>query len=141
MAVINREINIKTLAALKRVYDVQFELYEYALSHGIPIGDTEDTFIRRTLGELADASEKILTHINLNTSHDLMYTHVRTAFTSIQNSRSVLNSLFQIAEEVDRCSSLGLPDKFVVFKEKLETAMADVNKTANILKTRLVEGF
>lgn len=141
MVVINREINIKTLAALKRVYSAQFEMYEYALSRGIPIGDTEDIFIRRTLGELVDVSEKILTHINLNTSHDSMYMYVCTALTSIQNLRSALNSLFQIVEKVDCRSSLGLSDKFVVFKEKLETAIVDANKTANILKTRLAEGF
>lgn len=141
MAAINREINIKTLAALKRVYSAQFEMYEYALSHGIPISDTEDAFIRRTLCELVDVSEKILTHINLNTSHDSMYMYVCTALTSIQNSRSVLNSLFKIVEKVDYRSLLGLPDKFVVFKEKLETTIAEANKTANILKTRLAEGF
>lgn len=138
---INREINIKTLAALKCVYSAQFEMYEYALSHGISVGDVDDTFIRRTLGELIDVSEKILTHINLNTSNDSMYMYIRTALVSIQNSRSVLNDLFQIVETVYHCSSLGLSDKFVVFKEKLETAMVEADKTANILKTRLAEGF
>lgn len=141
MPTINHKINMRTLAALKRVYSAQLEMYEYALSHGIQIGDTEDTFIRRTLGELVDVSEKILTHINLNISHDLMYMYVCAALTSIQNSRSVLNSLFQIVEKVDCPLSLGLSDKFVVFKEKLETAIAEADKTANVLKTRLVEGF
>lgn len=132
---------MKTLVALKRVYSVQFEMYEYALSHGIQIGDDEDTFIRRTLGELADVSEKILTHINLNTSYDSMYMYVRTALESVQNLHSVSNSLFQIVEKVDCRSSLGLSDKFVVFKEKLETVMSEAKKTVNILKTRLAEGF
>lgn len=141
MSKINREVNVKTLVALKRVYSAQLELYKYILSHEVPFGDTEDTFMRRTLSDLADVSEKILTHINLTTSHDSMYMYVCTALTSIQNSRSVLNSLFQIVKKVDCCSLLGLSDKFVVFKEKLETAITEANKTANILKTRLAEGF
>ena len=141
MSKINREINVKTLVALKRVYSAQLELYKDILSHDIPFGDTEDTFMRRALSDLADASEKILAHINLNTYHEAMYMHVRVAFDSVQNSLSLLDSLLQTVEEVNRHSSLGLSDKFVVFKEKLETAMAEANKAANILKTRLAEGF
>lgn len=141
MPTINYKINTRTLAALKRVYDAQFELYEYALHHSIPIDYTQDVFMRRSLSELANSSEKILAHINLNDYDDDMHMYVRTALASIQNSLSVLDSLLQTVKEVNRRSSLGLPDKFVVFKEKLETAMSEAKKTANILKTRLVEGF
>lgn len=141
MSKINREINVKTLVALKRVYSAQLELYEYILSHNVPFGDIADTFMRRTLSDLADVSGKILAHINLNTYHEAMYMHVRVAFGSVQNSLSVFDRLLQLVEEVDRRSSLGLSDKFVVFKEKLETAMSEAKKTANILKTRLAEGF
>lgn len=132
---------MKTLVALKRVYSAQLELYKYILSHKVPFGDTDDTFMRRTLSDLVDASEKILAHINLNTYHETMYMHVRIAFGSVQNSLSVFDRLLQLIEE-DNCSlSLGLSDKFVVFKEKLETAMSEAKKAANILKTRLAEGF
>lgn len=141
MPTINYKINMMTLAALKHVYDAQFELYEYALHHGIPIDYTQDVFMRRSLSELADSSEKILAHINLNDYDDDMHTYVRTALASIRNSLSGFDSLLQLVEEVDRRSSLGLSDKFVVFKEKLETAMSEAKKTANILKTRLAEGF
>lgn len=72
MPTINHKINMRTLAALKRVYDAQFELYEYALHHSIPIDYTQDVFMRRTLSDLADASEKILAHINLNDYDDAM---------------------------------------------------------------------
>lgn len=58
MPTINHKINMRTLAALKRVYDAQFELYEYALHHSIPIDYAQDVFMRRTLSDLADASEK-----------------------------------------------------------------------------------
>lgn len=58
MPTINHKINMRTLAALNRVYDAQFELYEYALHHSIPIDYTQDVFMRRTLSDLADASEK-----------------------------------------------------------------------------------
>lgn len=58
MPTINHKINMRTLAALKRVYDAQFELYEYVLHHSIPIDYTQDVFMRRTLSDLADASEK-----------------------------------------------------------------------------------
>lgn len=141
MAVINREINIKTLAALKRAYSAQFELYEYALGYGIPIGDADDTFIRRTLGELVDASEKILTHINLNVSNDSMYKHVRTALTSAQNSLSVLNRLKDIEENARRGVNREPLNKIAVYAEKLETAIAETNKTTAILKSRLEEGY
>lgn len=97
--------------------------------------------MRRTLSDLADASEKILAHINLNISYDSMYMYICTALVSAQNSLSVVDRLLQLVEEVDRRSSLGLSDEFVVFKEKLETAMSEAKKTANILKTRLAEGF
>lgn len=97
--------------------------------------------MRRTLSDLADASEKILAHINLNIYHEAMYMHVHAAFGSVQNSLSVFDRLLQLVEENDCSLSLGLSDKFVVFKEKLETAMSEAKKTANILKTRLAEGF
>lgn len=84
MSKINREVNVKTLVALRRVYSAQLELYKYILSHEVPFGDTEDTFMRRTLSDLADASEKILAHINLNTYHEAMYMHVRVAFGSVR---------------------------------------------------------
>ena len=135
MPTINHKINMRTLAALKRVYDAQFELYEYALHHSIPIDYAQDVFMRRTLSDLADASEKILAHINLNDYDDDMHTYVRTALASIRNSLSGFDSLLQIVEKVDRRSSPGLSDKFVVFKEKLETVMGEAKKTANILKT------
>lgn len=141
MSKINREINVKTLVALKRVYSAQLELYKYILSHKVPFGDTEDTFMRRTLSDLADASEKILAHINLNDYDDDMYMYVRTALASVQNSLSVFGRLLQLVKENDCSLSLGLSDKFGVFKEKLETAMSEAKKTANILKTRLAEGF
>ena len=132
---------MKTLVALKRVYSAQLELYKYILSHEVPFGDTEDTFMRRTLSDLAEVSEKILAHINLNISYDSMYMYICTALVSVQNSLSVFDRLLQLVEEVDRRSSLGSSDEFVVFKEKLETAMSEAKKTANILKTRLAEGF
>lgn len=132
---------MKTLAALKRVYSAQLELYKYILSHEVSFGDTEDTFMRRTLSDLADASEKILAHINLNIHHETMYMSVRAALVSVQNSLSVFDRLLQLVEENNCSLSLGLSDKFVVFKEKLETAMSEAKKTANILKTRLAEGF
>lgn len=141
MPTINHKINMMTLAALKRVYDAQFELYEYALHHSIPIDYTQDVFMRRSLSEMADASEKILAHISLNDYDDDMHMYVRTALGSVQNSLSVFDRLLQLVEEVDRRSSLGLSDEFVVFKEKLETVMSEAKKTANILKTRLAEGF
>lgn len=141
MSKISREINVKTLVALKRVYSAQLELYRYILSHDVPFGGTEDTFMRHTLSDLADVSEKILAHINLNISYDSMYTYICTALVSAQNSLSVFDRLLQLVEEVDCRSSLGLSDEFVVFKEKLETAMSEAKKAANILKTRLAEGF
>lgn len=58
MTTINHKINMRTLAALKRVYDAQFELYEYVLHHSMPIDYTQDVFMRRSLSELADSSEK-----------------------------------------------------------------------------------
>lgn len=141
MSKINREINVKTLVALKRVYSAQLELYKYILSHEVPFGDTEDTFMRRTLSDLAGASEKIMAHINLNDYDDNMHMYVRTALASVQNSLSVFDRLLQLVDKSDCSLSLGLSDKFVVFKEKLETAMSEATKTANILKTRLAEGF
>lgn len=141
MPKINREINVKTLVALKRVYSTQLELYKYILNHEVLFGDTEDTFMRRTLSDLAEVSEKILAHINLNISYESMYIYICTALTSVQNSLSVFDRLLQLVEEADRRSSLGLSDEFVVFKEKLETAMSEAKNTANILKTRLAEGF
>ena len=141
MPTINHKINMRTLAALKRVYDAQFELYEYALHHSIPIDYTRDVFMRRTLSELVDSSEKILAHINLNDYDDDMHMYVRTALASVQNALSVFDRLLQLVDENNCSLSLGLSDKFVVFKEKLETAMSEAKKTANILKTRLAEGF
>lgn len=141
MVAINREINIKTLAALKRVYDAQFEMYKYALSHDIPIGDAGDTFIRRTLSELADTSEKILSHISLVVHDDSMYMYIHTALTSVQKSLSVLNRLKDI-EENTRCGMNREPlNKLAVYAEKLETAIAETNKTVAILKSRLEEGY
>lgn len=58
MPTINHKINMRTLAALKRVYDAQFELYEYVLHHSIPIDYTQDVFMRRTLSDLADANDE-----------------------------------------------------------------------------------
>lgn len=141
MPTINHKINMRTLAALKRVYDAQFELYEYALHHSIPIDYTQDVFMRRTLSDLADASEKILAHINLNDYDDDMHMYVRTALASVQNSLSGLGYQLQSIEDLDRRLPLGLSDEFVVFKEKLETATSEAKKTANILKTRLAGGF
>lgn len=97
--------------------------------------------MRRTLSDLADASKKILAHINLNAYHEAMYMHVRVAFGSVQNSLSVFDRLLQLVDESNCSLSLGSSDKFVVFKEKLETAMSEAKKTANILKTRLAKGF
>lgn len=141
MAAINHKVNMKTLAILKRTYSVQFELYEYILHHGMPIGDAEDTFMRRTLGDLADASEKILAHINLNTCHDSMFMYVRTALASVQNSLSVFDRLLQLAEEDISYSQLRCSDEFTIYDEKLHNAIDVANKAADILNVRLTEGF
>lgn len=141
MAAINHKVNMKTLAALKRIYSAQFELYEYILHHGISIGYTEDTFMRRTLGDLADASEKILAHMNLNTYHDSMFMYVRTALASVQNSLSVFDRLLQLAEEDNRYSQLRCSDEFAIYNEKLHNAIGIANKAADILNVRLTEGF
>lgn len=139
MPTINHKINMRTLAALKRVYDTQFELYEYALHHSIPIDYTQDVFMRRTLSDLAGASEKILAHINLNDYDDDMYMYVRTVLASVQNSLSVLGYLLQSIEDLDRRLPLGLTDVFAMYREKLNDAIDITNEAANILNTRLME--
>lgn len=141
MVTINHKVNVKTLAVLKRVYVAQFELYEYALHHDMPIDYTQDVFMRRSLGELADSSEKILAHVNLNAYDDSMYMYIRTALASVQNSLSVLDSLLQIVEDTDIRSLLDLPDEFAIYMEKLKTTMDVANEAASILNTRLTEEF
>lgn len=139
MPTINHKINMRTLAALKRVYDAQFELYEYALHHSIPIDYTQDVFMRRTLSDLADASEKILAHINLNDYDDDMHVYVRTALASVQNSFSGLGYQLQSIEDLDRRLPLGLTDGFAMYREKLNDAIDVANEAVNILNTRLME--
>lgn len=141
MPTINHKINMRTLAALKRVYDAQFELYEYALHHSIPIDYTQDVFMRRSLSELADSSEKILAHINLNDYDDDMHTYVRTALASVQNSLSGLGYLLQSIEDLDRRLPLGLTDGFAMYREKLNDAIDVANEAVNILNTRLMEEY
>lgn len=130
---------MRTLAALKRVYDAQFELYEYALHHSIPIDYTQDVFMRRTLSDLADVSEKILAHINLNDYDDDMHMYVRTALVSVQNSLSGLGYLLQSIEDLDRRLPLGLTGGSATYREKLNDAIDITNEAANILNTRLME--
>lgn len=137
MPTINHKINMRTLAALKRVYDAQFELYEYALHHSIPIDYTQDVFMRRSLSELADSSEKILAHINLNDYDDDMHTYVRTALASVQNSLSGLGYLLQSIEDLDCRLPLGLTDGSAMYREKLNDAIDITNEAANILNNRL----
>lgn len=140
MVTIDHKINIKTLAALKRVYSTQLELYKYILSHEVPFEDAEDTFMRRTLSDLANASEKILTHINLNTYHGAMYMYVRSALSSVQNSLSVFDRLLQLVG-VDDCNlSLDSSDKITAYLGKLEDAIKVANRAVDILKIRLEEG-
>lgn len=139
MPTINYKINMRTLAALKRVYDAQFELYEYALHHSIPIDYTQDVFMRRSLSELADSSKKILAHINLNDYDDNMHMYVHTALASVQNSLSGLGYLLQSIEDLDRRSSLGLTGGSAMYREKLNDAIDITNEAANILNTRLME--
>ena len=140
MVKINYVINLKALAALKRVYSAQLELYEYILSHDVPFGDTEDTFMRRTLSDLATASEKILAHINLDTYNEAMYMRVRSALSSVQNSLSVFDRLLQLVG-VDDCNlSLDSSDKITAYLGKLEDAIKVANKAVDILKIRLEEG-
>lgn len=141
MVIINHKINMKTLAALKRTYSAQFELYEYILCHGISIGATEDAFMRRTLGELADASKKILAHTHLNTYHDSMSMCVRDALAAVKNSLSVLDRLLQLVEEDARRSQLNQSYEFTVYNKKLNDTIDVANKTADILNVRLTEGF
>lgn len=146
MASINYEINMKTLSALKRTYSTLFELYEYAIHHDLPIDHTEDVLIRRSLGELVDASEKILSHINLNAYNDSMFMYVRTALSSVRNSLSVLNSLLEIEKEVERrMANQSIPidqsSEFNVYAEKLKIAVDEANRTADVLKSRLEEGY
>lgn len=141
MAIINHKINMKTLAALKRVYSTQFELYEYIIRHNIPIDDTSDVVMRRTLGELADASEKILDHIHLNACHDSMFMYVRTALASVQNLLSLLDSQLRIIEDLDRRLPPGQSDGFAMYREKLNDAIDIANDAANILNVRLTEEF
>lgn len=141
MPTINHKINMRTLAALKRVYDAQFELYEYALHHSISIDYTQDVFMRRTLSDLADASEKILAHINLNDYDDDMHMYVRTALASVQNSLSGLGYQLQSIEDLDRRLPLGLTDGFAMYREKLNDAIDITNEAANILNTRLMEEY
>lgn len=140
MPTINYKINMRTLAALKRVYDAQFELYEYALHHSIPIDYTQDVFMRRSLSELADSSEKILAHINRNGYDDDMHMYVRTALASVQNSLSGLGYLLQSIEDLDRRLPLGLTGGFAMYREKLNDAIDVANEAVNILNTRLMEG-
>ena len=140
MPTINCKINMRTLAALKRVYDAQFELYEYALHHSIPIDYTQDVFMRRSLSELSDSSEKILAHINLNDYDDDMHMYVRTALASVQNSLSVLGYLLQSIEDLDRRLPLGLTGGSAMYREKLNDAIDVANEAVNILNTRLMEG-
>ena len=132
---------MSTLAALKRVYDAQFELYEYVLHHSIPIDYTQDVLMRRSLSELADSSEKILAHINLNDYDDDMHTYVRTALASIRNSLSGLGYLLQSIEDLDRRLPLGLTGGYVMYREKLNDAIDVANEAVNILNTRLMEGY
>lgn len=141
MPTINHKINMRTLVALKRVYDAQFELYEYIIRHGMPIDDTSDVFMCRTLGELADASEKILDHIHLNARHDSMFMYVRTALASVQNSLSLLDSQLRIIEDLDRRLPPGQSDGFAMYREKLNDAIDIANDAANILNARLTEEF
>lgn len=132
---------MRTLAALKRVYDAQFELYEYALHHSIPIDYTQDVFMRRTLSDLTDASGKILAHINLNDYDDDMHMYVRTALVSVQNSLSGLGYLLQSIEDLGRRLPLGLTDGSAMYREKLNDAIDITNEAANILNTRLMEEY
>lgn len=138
MTTINHKMNMRTLAALKRAYDAQFELYEYVLHHSIPIDYTQDVFMRRTLSDLADASEKILAHINLNDYDDDMHMYVRTALASVQNSLSGLGHLLQSIEDLDRRVPLGLTRESAMYREKLNDAIDITNETANILNTRVM---
>lgn len=141
MPTINHKINMRTLAELKRVYDAQFELYEYVLHHSIPIDYTQDVFMRRTLSDLADASEKILAHINLNDYDDDMHMYVCTVLASVQNSLSGLGYLLQSIEDLDRRLPLGLTDGFAMYREKLNDSIDITNEAANILNTRLMEEY
>lgn len=127
--------------ALKRVYDTQFELYEYALHHDMPIDYTQDVFMRRSLSELADSSEKILTHINLNDYDEDMHMYIRTALATVQNSLSLLGNQLQIIEELDRRLPLGSTGGFAMYREKLDAAIDVANEAANILSTRLTEEY
>lgn len=141
MPTINHKINMRTLAELKRVYDAQFELYEYALHNSIPIDCTQDVLMRRSLSELADSSEKILAHINLNDYDDDMHMYVRTALASVQNSLSLLGNQLQIIEGLDRRLPPGQSDGFAMYREKLNDAIDIANDAANILNARLTEEF
>lgn len=141
MPTISHKINMRTLAALKRVYDAQFELYEYALHHSIPIDYTQDVFMRRTLSDLADASEKILAHINLNDYDNDMHMYVRTALASVQNSLSGLGYLLQSIEDLDSRLPLGLTGGFAMYREKLNDAIDITNEAANSLNARLMEEY
>lgn len=96
--------------------------------------------MRRTLSDLANVSEKILAHINLNTRHESMYMHVRSALCSVQNSLSVFDRLLQLAG-VDDCNLLlDSSDKSTTYLRKLEDVIKVANKAADILKIRLEEG-
>lgn len=96
--------------------------------------------MRRTLSDLANASEKILTHINLNTYHRAMYMYVRSALSSVQNSLSVFGRLLQLVG-VDDCNlSLGSSGKITAYLRKLEDAIKVANKAVDILKIRLEDG-
>lgn len=141
MPTINHKINMRTLAALKRVYDAQFELYEYTLHHSIPIDYTQDVFMRRSLSELADSSEKILAHINLNDYDDNMHTYVRTALASVQNSISLLGSQLQSIEDLDRRLPLGSTGGFAMYREKLNNAIDIANEASDIINARLMEEY
>lgn len=141
MVIINHRINMKTLAALERVYSTQFELYEHILCRGALIDDATDAVMRRTLGELADVSDKILAHIHLNTRHNSMLAYVRTALASVQNSLLVLNRLLQLVEEYDAGLSLNSSDELSAYLKKLEAAIVEANKAVDVLNVRLTEGF
>lgn len=97
--------------------------------------------MRRTLSDLADASEKILAHINLNDYDDDMHIYVRTALASVQNSLSGLGYLLQSIEDLDRRLPLGLTDESAMYREKLNDAIDITNEAANSLNTRLMEKY
>lgn len=141
MPTINHKINMRTLAALKRAYDAQFELYEYALHHSIPIDYTQDVFMRRSLSELADSSEKILAHINLNDYDDDMHMYVRTALASVQNALDVLSRLSDLDARTKYDLGFEQMRTHAIYSDKIAVATKEAEKAIDILTTRLKEGF